>query len=118
MPKFQSCRLNGVATIALKYIDTYIDTYKHPAELRQYLKKNFFAVIDIAVRTFVPQILYNDETIITNWNSNNRLLTSRLFVYRVIDWMVEFKEYDTQHFFHLSIEDGCHPQLELILSFA
>ena len=27
VPKFQSSRLNGVATIALTYIDTYIDTY-------------------------------------------------------------------------------------------
>ena len=27
MPQFQSSRLNGVATIALTYIDTYIDTY-------------------------------------------------------------------------------------------
>ena len=34
MPKFESSRLNGVAAIALTYIYTYIDTYKHPAELR------------------------------------------------------------------------------------
>ena len=34
VPKFQVCRLNGVAKIALTYIDTYIDTYTHHAELR------------------------------------------------------------------------------------
>ena len=34
MPKFQSAKLNGVATIAIPYIDRKIHTYKHPAELR------------------------------------------------------------------------------------
>merc|ERR1719239_677031 len=44
VPKFQSSRLNGVATIALTYIDTYIQT-----SCRTYVipkKKFFFAVID------------------------------------------------------------------------
>ena len=31
--KFRSWGLNGVATIAKTYIDTYMHTYKHPAEL-------------------------------------------------------------------------------------
>ena len=30
MPKFQNCRLNGVATIEKTYISTYIDTNMLP----------------------------------------------------------------------------------------
>ena len=33
MPKFQSCRLNAVATIKRTYTHTYKPTYKHNADL-------------------------------------------------------------------------------------
>ena len=33
MPKFKSCRLNGVTTFEKTYIHIHIDRYKHPAEL-------------------------------------------------------------------------------------
>ena len=54
MPKFQSCRLNGVATIEKTIIHTYIfypHTYKHPAQLNT--QNIFFSVIAKDKQTFM-----------------------------------------------------------------